>query len=398
MLGVVASLVVSGCSTLLPPEPVIRSAAEQKAHNRLVLDRVWELVNAHFFDATFGGVDWQGVRDRHRSAVEAAQNDASLFDALNAMLGELHSSHTTVLAPMAVWRRETRLYLNTGVVLVGEAGHPRLVFEVLPGSPAMEAGIRTGWIETKEIQLVDPAEEPGIGGRVFGEFLDERDQPRRVEMTLREIKIGPRRIVRELPGRVIYLRFDNFSADARWWFETEMKAHCSAPAAIVDLRFNTGGQCDDLVHMIGGFFSREITLGSSVERLKGSREWKTGRGWDGVCFPGWLVVLTSKGTASGAEILAAAVQCHRRGIVVGSGLTTAGHALVSSEWRLPDGGRLQVAVENYLTPAGERIEGRGVHSDIVTPSMKAADLRAGIDTDIKTALNVLSQLTKAAKD
>jgi C-terminal processing protease CtpA/Prc len=79
-------------------------------------------------------------------------------------------------------------------------------------------------------------------------------------------------------------------------------------------------------------------------------------------------------------------------------LTTAGHALVSSEWRLPDGGRLQVAVENYLTPAGERIEGRGVHSDIVTPSMKAADLRAGIDTDIKTALNVLSQLTKAAKD
>jgi hypothetical protein len=30
--------------------------------------------------------------------------------------------------------------------------------------------------------------------------------------------------------------------------------------------------------------------------------------------------------------------------------------------------------------------------------MKAADLRAGIDTDIKTALNVLSQLTKAAKD
>jgi carboxyl-terminal processing protease len=398
MLPVAACLVAGGCSTLAPPVPVIRSATERAAHNRQVLDQVWELANAHYFDVTFGGADWQRARDRHPAAVEAAQSDASLYDALNAMLGELHSSHTIALAPLSVWRRKTRLYLNTGVVCVGEAGRPRLVFEVLPDSPAMEAGIRTGWIETKEIQLVDPAAEPAVGEKVFGEFLDERDQPHRIEMKLREVKIGPRRMVRELPGGVIYLRFDNFSAATRRWFETEIKARRSAPAAIVDLRFNSGGQCDDLVHMLGGFFPKEVTLGSSVERKAGSREWKTGHGWDGVFFPGRLVVLTSNRTASSAEILAATVKHYGRGIIVGTGLTTAGHALVSREWVLPDGGQLQVAVENYFTPGGERLEGRGVRSDIVTPSMGVADLRAGIDTDIKTALNVLSPLTKTTKN
>jgi carboxyl-terminal processing protease len=213
-------------------------------------------------------------------------------------------------------------------------------------------------------------------------------------MRLREIKIGPRRMVRELPGEVVYLRFDDFSAGTRRWFEGEIKTRRWAPAAIVDLRFNSGGQRDDLVRMLSGFFPREVTLGTFVDRKEGSRAWKTRQGWDGVFFRGHLVVLTGSRTASSAEIFAVTVQHYRRGIIVGTVLKTAGHVLASRDWRLPDGGRLQIAVEDYLAPAGERLEGRGVNSDIVTPPMGVADLRAGIDTDIKTALNVLRQLTK----
>jgi C-terminal processing protease CtpA/Prc len=56
---------------------------------------------------------------------------------------------------------------------------------------------------------------------------------------------------------------------------------------------------------------------------------------------------------------------------------------------LPDEGSVDVAVSRYLTPSGKPLEGVGVQPDIIAPPITAADLRAGMDTHIKTALAAL---------
>jgi C-terminal processing protease CtpA/Prc len=62
--------------------------------------------------------------------------------------------------------------------------------------------------------------------------------------------------------------------------------------------------------------------------------------------------------------------------------------LASWFYRLPDGGELQLSREDYIAPKGRRIEAHGVQPDIVVPR-RLADLRAGRDLDLETALQVL---------
>ena len=62
--------------------------------HREVFSEVWTTVRDQFFDPDLGGVDWNGIRDRYgRQAAEAADT-AELSRAINAMLGELGTSHT----------------------------------------------------------------------------------------------------------------------------------------------------------------------------------------------------------------------------------------------------------------------------------------------------------------
>ena len=81
------------------------------------------------------------------------------------------------------------------------------------------------------------------------------------------------------------------------------------------------------------------------------------------------------------------MQFHHRAIVVGR--RTAGAVIVAREYPLPDGGRLQVATEDYRGLDGKRLEGNGVKPDVEV-ELKLADVRAGRDRDLDAALQVLA--------
>ena len=103
-------------------------------------------------------------------------------------------------------------------------------------------------------------------------------------------------------------------------------------------------------------------------------------------YRGQVVVLVDASTGSAAEIFAAVLQDHERATVIGR--RTAGAVLASWFYRLPDGGELQLSREDYVAPKGRRIEANGVQPDIVVPR-RLADVRAGRDLDLETALQVL---------
>ena len=72
------------------------------------------------------------------------------------------------------------------------------------------------------------------------------------------------------------------------------------------------------------------------------------------------------------------------------GRKTPGKVLLSYETALAGGGRLQLAIRDYRTERGRRLEGAGVPPDEMVP-LRVADLRHGVDRDIERAMAILKQ-------
>ena len=119
---------------------------------------------------------------------------------------------------------------------------------------------------------------------------------------------------------------------------------------------------------------------SGRESAQGARQW-----WP-ASYTGTVAILVDNSSASAAEIFSHVMQFHHRAIVVGR--RTAGAVIVAREYFLPDGGRLQVATEDYRGLDGKRLEGNGVKPDVEV-ELKLADVRAGRDRDLEAALRAL---------
>lgn len=379
----VAALLVGGCVTGPPRADVTLSAEERLAHNQRVFDRAWQLVNEKFFDAKFRGVDWQAMHARYRPDAEKAADDSHLYGVINAMLGELKESHNFALSPQRRWEYQSKQRARVGIGLKRAEGR-WVVSEVMPNSPAQAAGVQSGWLvqarngvplgETATFNL-----EPGE--TVTYDFVDEHDRPRPFTLKACVLSTADRREVRSMENGIVYLRFDGFDRASLHWLSDQLKLHRDASGAIVDLRYNHGGAFFSLEFILGEFFPRAVPLGtfvrrSGVESDKGSWQLFPAR------FAGKVVVLTDGGTASCAEIFAHVLRYYSRATIVGR--PTAGAVVVSRFFSLPDGGMLQLAVEDFRGLDGQRLEGVGVKPDVTIP-LTLADLRAGNDPDLAAA-------------
>jgi carboxyl-terminal processing protease len=101
-----------------------------------------------------------------------------------------------------------------------------------------------------------------------------------------------------------------------------------------------------------------------------------------------LVVLVNGGTASAAEIVAAALQDRGRAVLLGS--RTFGKGSVQAPTRLSDGSALELTVGHYLTPGGRSLDGIGVEPDVLVPAPTPAAVFE------ERAIEVLSGLTADA--
>jgi len=118
------------------------------------------------------------------------------------------------------------------------------------------------------------------------------------------------------------------------------------------------------------------------------------------------VVLVNQGTASASEIVAGALQDHKRGQLVGQ--TTFGTGTVLNEFPLPDGSALLLATQEWLTPNGRVIWHQGITPDVsvdlppnVQPlipeserNLTAAQLQSSQDAQLLRAVNILSTSPK----
>jgi carboxyl-terminal processing protease len=139
-----------------------------------------------------------------------------------------------------------------------------------------------------------------------------------------------------------------------------------ADGLLLDLSRNGGGLLDYAVRITGYFLQRGgvVAVGDSSQRRQVIED------PDGtILYSGPLVVLTSRITASAAEILAGAVKDYRRGVVVGDDHTF-GKGSVQTVAPLPQGlGALKLTTAMFFRPGGQSTQQTGVVSDIVLPSL-----------------------------
>jgi len=160
---------------------------------------------------------------------------------------------------------------------------------------------------------------------------------------------------------------------------TGLQAAGAQQALVLDLRNNGGGVIAPLPR-IGALF---LPPGTPLYRVteRGNEETVTAADLDRPPFTGPLVVLVNGGTASAAEILAAALHEHGRAALVGR--QTFGKGSIQALYPLRDGSTLHITTAIWLTPGGQPLDGVGLEPD------QTVEEQPGRDAVLEAALRRL---------
>ena len=170
-----------------------------------------------------------------------------------------------------------------------------------------------------------------------------------------------------LTPKIVYTRITNFQSHTTADYEKalqHLEKKGKIEGLILDLRNNPGGLLDQAVGIANIFIRKGVivsTKGRVAEQDKAYRA--DGQGGPAYDFP--MVVLVNEGTASASEIVAGALQDHRRGIIVGT--RTFGKGSVQTIIPLPGGAGLRLTTARYFTPNGKSIQALGITPDIEVP-------------------------------
>jgi carboxyl-terminal processing protease len=163
-----------------------------------------------------------------------------------------------------------------------------------------------------------------------------------------------------------YVRIEQFTGRTSSEFAVALSElrGIGAKALLLDLRDNGGGVPSTAVEVLsqlvaGSIAYRELRADGEETRVV-------------IPFaatspdPAPVAILVNGGTASAAEIVAAAIQDYERGPLVGS--TTFGKGSVQGLFTLRDGSSIRITTSRWLTPLGRHIEGVGLQPDLVSNS------------------------------
>ncbi|SHO45572.1 S41 family peptidase [Desulfopila aestuarii] len=129
---------------------------------------------------------------------------------------------------------------------------------------------------------------------------------------------------------------------------------------ILDLRNNPGGLLNQAVSISDTFLEDGMIVSTKGRTEDQNMSFKAHKTPDDYHFP--LVVLVNEGSASASEIVAGAIQDHKRGIIVGT--RTFGKGSVQTIIPLPGDAGLRLTTAKYYTPAGKSIQALGISPDV----------------------------------
>ncbi|RMD83154.1 MAG: S41 family peptidase [Chloroflexi bacterium] len=316
---------------------------------------------------------WQLARERYVDPA-AAEPNRMLEGAIDGMLATLgDEGHTRFLtaAEAAQWQESLTGSFEGIGIYVGQRNGALLVLDLIEGSPAATSGLRAGdrivavdgtSVEDWTIeQLVARIRGP-TGTSVTLEVVRADDEVLR--FTIIRAKITAQSVTwAMLPDQIALIRITSFDEQAASGLR---KALTEAQAAgirgiILDLRNNPGGLLSTLLTVAGEFLPAETPV--LIERNRDGTQHVSKTRTAGIAQDIPLVVLINGGSASAAEILAGALQDAGRAVLVGE--KTVGTGTVLTPFRLRNGAQLLLGTQEWRTPSGRQIRGKGIEPDRV---------------------------------
>ena len=187
-----------------------------------------------------------------------------------------------------------------------------------------------------------------------------------------------------------YLRLTSFNENSGNQIKDkikEFKKNGKVENYILDLRNNPGGLLSQAIKISDFFLDNGEIVSTKSKRKYENRKWFAKKG--DILKANTLVVLINYGSASASEIVAGALQDHKRAILIGE--STYGKGSVQSIIPLNNDGAIRLTVSKYYLPSGKSISDVGVTPDIeVDESSDEFKLNTETDNQLSFALKLLN--------
>jgi carboxyl-terminal processing protease len=344
------------------------------------------------------------VFERVRSDYVDEPNDGTMIEsAINGMLSAL-DPHSSYLSPKSYREMQVQTrgeFGGLGIEVTMENGLVKVVAPI-DDTPAARAGVLTGDLITQidgvqvlGMTLAEAVEKMrGPVNSTIALSLMRAGQDQSIDVTLTRAIIKVQSVRWRREGDIGYVRITTFSEQTEAGLKKAVEALRSEIGAeriqgyVVDLRNNPGGLLDQAIAVSDSFLDQGEIVSTRGRRADDAQRYNARKGDLTEGKP--MVVLINGGSASASEIVAGALQDHRRAVLLGT--KSFGKGSVQTIIPLQGQGALRLTTARYFTPSGRLIQSKGIDPDIVVeparvetvaqkPGRSEADLPRALDSD-----------------
>ena len=336
----------------------------------------------------------------NKEYVDEVNQSEAMDAAINGVLQSL-DPYSAYMSPDSFKNMQTETsgeFGGLGIEVSMEAGVVKVISPI-DNSPAEEVGVKAG-------DYIVKIDDIQVQGKTLSEAVELMRGPvgSDIEITVR--RRGERKaliftITREIiqvasvkseikDDQTAYIRLTSFNENSSKQIKNkikEFKKNKKIKNYILDLRNNPGGLLSQAIKISDYFLENGEIVSTKSKRKYENRKWfaKKGDIIDGET----MVILINYGSASASEIVAGALQDHKRAILVGE--STYGKGSVQSIIPLENEGAIRLTVSKYYLPSGKSISRVGVNPDIVIAE-GSDEFRINTDTDnqLEFALKLLN--------
>lgn len=395
------ALVVSIPATAVESNKPAVSAKPTKNQQRLPLEDVQR------FSTAIGQIK--------KFYVEDVKNSKLFDDAIRGMLSGLdpHSSYLDAEEYADLRSQTNGEFGGLGIEVGMEDGYIRVVSPI-DDTPAHKAGVKAGdliiKIDTKPVKgmtLRDAVKlMRGPKGSDINLTIYRKTEKKPINLTLTRDVIKIKSVKSKLlENGYGYIRISHFQAPTsqnvlKSIQKLNKESKVPLKGVVLDLRNNPGGLLDSAISVSDTFIdSRKLEKNKLIVYTKGRIR---GAQFAAEATPGDalhsipMVVLINQGSASGSEIVAGALQDHKRAIVMG--MQTFGKGSVQTVLPLDGKRGVKLTTALYYTPKGRSIQATGIKPDIAIAPMDVKNIKDNMDFALLKEADLDNHLSNANGD
>ena len=289
-------------------------------------------------------------------------------------------------------------YVGIGIyMLKNTKDNNIIVLSAIKGSPAEEAGLKTGDIIKKVNDKEYTAEEfekmasdiKGKAGSKVKLEIQRGEETLTFEIERKKIELYP--IESEvLENDIGYINISSFCEDCSSKFKEnyDKLKKKNIKSLVIDLRNNGGGIVDEALEILDSILDKDSTMLITANK-KGEEKIEKAKKKPTIEVP--IVVLVNENTASSSEIFAAALKENNKAKIIGT--KTYGKGVIQESITLSDGSGIKITTEEYYTPNRNKINKIGITPDIEVDleekTKNITEISRDQDTQLKKAIETL---------